>query len=123
EKKIAVLGLAFKADTDDMRNAPSIDIIKQLCREGALIKAYDPEAVENAREVLPDSVKYFKNLYEAARDCDLMLILTDWDEIKNIDLQKIKKILKKPPSVVDGRNIFDPLEMEKEGFNYTGIGR
>jgi len=122
-KNIGVLGLAFKADTDDMRNAPSIDIIKQLVSEGASVKAYDPQAVKNARKILPGAVQYCNDIYETAQDCDLLLILTDWQEIKDMDLEKIKQKLVNPPTIVDGRNIFEPEEMKKMEINYTGVGR
>ncbi len=122
-KKIAVLGLAFKPDTDDMRNAPSIDIINDLLQEGALLRACDPQASENAKKILPDSVTYCADAYEAAQGCDLLLIITDWEEYQQMDLGRIKKALNDPPSIVDGRNVFEPGEMKKRGFNYTGVGR
>ncbi len=122
-KKIAVLGLAFKPDTDDMRNAPAIDIINDLLKEGASIKACDPQAAANAKKILPDSVEYCADAYETAQGCDLLLIVTDWEEYRNMDLGRIKKALNDPPSIVDGRNIFDPEDMKKRGFHYTGVGR
>ncbi len=120
-KTIGVMGLAFKPNTDDMRFAPSIDIIKTLQNEGAKIKAFDPKATEKAKEVLKNVV-YCKNPYEVAKDADCLAILTEWDEIKKIDLKKIKKLLKHP-IIIDGRNIFEPKQMEKLGFIYKGIGR
>jgi len=120
-KTIGVLGLAFKPDTDDMRFAPSIDIINLLQKEGAKIKAYDPKAVEKAKLVLKN-VKYCRDPYDAARDADCLVILTEWKEVKNINLAKIKKLLKHP-ILIDGRNIFNPCEMEKLGFVYKSIGR
>ncbi|MFW6172742.1 MAG: UDP-glucose dehydrogenase family protein [Elusimicrobiota bacterium] len=122
-KIVGVLGLAFKPDTDDMRNAPSIDIIKNLIEQGAQVKAYDPQAVHNAKKVLPEQVKYTENLYDAARDSDVLVILTGWREFKDMDLQRIKSELLDPPCIVDGRNIFEPKEMKKKGFNYLGVGR
>lgn len=121
DKTVAVLGLAFKPNTDDMRFAPSIDIINQLQAEGAKIKAYDPQAVSRAKAVLKDVV-YCKTPYDAAKDADCLAILTEWDEIKNIDLDKIKKLLNHP-IIIDGRNIFEPKKMEKKGFIYKSIGR
>lgn len=120
-KTIGILGLAFKPNTDDMRFAPSIDIIKALQTEGAKIKAFDPKAAEKAKEVLKN-VTYCKNPYEVAKDADCLAILTEWDEIKKVDLKKIKKLLKHPV-IIDGRNIFNQKEMEKLGFVYKSIGR
>ena len=120
-KTIAVLGLAFKPNTDDMRFAPSIEVIGMLQELGAKITAYDPEAMSKARNALKN-VKYGKNPYETAKGADCLMILTEWDEFKNIDLAKIKKLLKHP-IVIDGRNIFDPAKMEKLGFIYKSIGR
>jgi UDPglucose 6-dehydrogenase len=122
EKQIGVLGLSFKPETDDMRNAPSIDIIKSLLAEGAKIKAFDPQAIEKAKKVLPKEVVYVETPYEAASNSEILLILTEWDEIKGIDLKKIKSLLKNP-TIIDGRNIFEPAKMKALGFDYRGIGR
>lgn len=121
DKTIGVLGLAFKPDTDDMRLAPSVDIIKMLQAKGANIKAYDPAANNEAKHFLKE-IKLCRNAYDAAKDSDCLVILTEWDEFKNLDLKKIKKLLK-VPVVIDGRNIFDPEKMKKMGFVYKGIGR
>ena len=120
-KTIAVLGLAFKPNTDDMRFAPSIDIINSLIHSGAKIKAYDPQAMEKARGILKD-VTFCKDSYEAAKGSDALLILTEWNEFKAMKLNRIKKLLKHP-LVIDGRNIFDPIKMQKLGFKYISIGR
>lgn len=120
-KTIGILGLAFKPNTDDMRFAPSIDIINQLQSEGAKIKAFDPQAIEKAKEIFKNII-YCKNPYQVAKGSDCLAILTEWDEIKKIDLKKIKKLLKHP-IIIDGRNIFDPEKMEKLGFLYKSIGR
>lgn len=120
-KVIGVLGLAFKADTDDMRNAPSIDIIQALQAEGAKIRAYDPQAVNNAKKVLED-ITYCKDPYELARDCDCLLILTEWDEFKDIDFIKIKKSMKQD-IIFDGRNLYSDNRLGDIGFEYHGIGR
>ncbi|MDA3793084.1 MAG: UDP-glucose/GDP-mannose dehydrogenase family protein [Elusimicrobia bacterium] len=122
-KNIGVLGLAFKADTDDMRNAPSIDIINQLVKEGASVKAYDPEAAENAKKILPGAITYCEDVYETVKDSDLLLILTDWKQIVEMDMKKVKELLAEPATIVDGRNVFEPEEMEKLGIKYTSIGR
>ncbi len=120
-KSIGVLGLAFKPDTDDMRNAPSIDIIGQLQKEGALVKAYDPVAMEKAKEIFK-GIKYCKNPYETARGCDALIILTEWEEFKSLDLKRIKKLLK-IPVIIDGRNMYEPEKVRKMGFTYKSIGR
>ncbi len=122
-KKIGVLGLAFKPDTDDMRNAPSIDIIKQLVRENAEVKAYDPQAKDNASRILPGAVNYCDDIYETAQNCELLLILTGWEDIKNMDIDRVKKLLDSPPTVVDGRNLFEPEVMKDKGIRYSGVGR
>jgi UDPglucose 6-dehydrogenase len=121
DKEIGVLGLSFKPNTDDMRFAPSAYIIPELQKEGAKIKAYDPEATEKAKEILND-VEFCNNPYEAAKDADALLILTEWNEFKEIDIKKIKSLLKNP-LIIDGRNIYNPEELKKEGFTYTSIGR
>ncbi len=120
-KTIGILGLAFKPDTDDIREAPSIDIIRQLQREGVKIRAYDPQAMDNARPVLEDVV-FCHDPYQVAEGSDALIVVTEWDEFKNLDLLRIKELLKQPV-IIDGRNIFDPAGMKKLGFNYKGIGR
>jgi len=121
DKTIGILGLSFKPNTDDIRNAPSIDIIQALQSEGAKIKVYDPSAMEKAGELL-GKVKFCKDPYEVCRGSDCLLIITEWDEFKELDLSKIKKLLKRP-FIIDGRNIYEPERMKKIGFTYAGIGR
>jgi len=121
DKIIGVLGLAFKPNTDDMRFAPSIDIINFLTQSGARIKAYDPHAMEKAMGFLK-GVDFCKDPYETARNSDALLILTEWSEFKAMELKRIKKLLKNP-LIIDGRNIFDPAKMRKLGFKYISIGR
>ncbi len=120
-KTIGVLGLSFKPDTDDMRGAPSLDIITRLQGAGCNIKAYDPEAINKAKKILKN-VKFCKNVYEAANGSDCLVILTEWNEFKELDFKKIKKLLHQP-IIIDGRNIYDPKKMRKMGFRYVGIGR
>jgi UDPglucose 6-dehydrogenase len=120
-KTIAVLGLAFKPNTDDMRFAPSIDIINSLIHGGARIKAYDPQSMEKAKGILKD-VTFCKDPYEAAKGSDALLILTEWSEFKTMKLGRIKKLLKHP-LIIDGRNIFDPMKMQKLGFKYISMGQ
>lgn len=121
DKNIGVLGLSFKPNTDDIRNAPAIDIIRSLKMEGAKIKVYDPCAMEKAKDVL-DKVKFCQDPYDACRGSDCLLILTEWDEFKELDFLKMKKLLKRP-LIIDGRNIYDAEKMEKVGFTYICIGR
>jgi len=121
-KKIAVWGLSFKADTDDMRESPAIDIVKGLVEEGASIRVFDPAAMEKAKEFFGDKIAYCKTAEDALVDCDALIILTDWDVFKNINLRKVRSILK-TPKIIDGRNIFNHKEMKKLGFDYYSIGR
>ncbi len=120
-KNIGVLGLAFKANTDDMRFAPSINIIEALQREGVKIRAYDPQAAEKARSIFT-GIRYVKTPYEAARNADALLVLTEWGEFTNLDLKRLKRLMKQPV-IFDGRNIFDPQELDRQGFRYFGMGR
>ncbi len=121
DKTIGVLGLSFKPDTDDIRNAPSIDIIKALQAEKAVVKVYDPSAMPKAREVLGNKIKFCKDPYSVCRDSDCLLIVTEWDEFKKLDLLKVKKLLKRP-LIIDGRNIYEPKRLKKMGFTYIGMG-
>lgn len=120
-KTIGVLGISFKPDTDDIRNAPSIDIINALEKEGAKLKVYDPQSMPKAKDVL-GKVKFCKDPYEVCKGSDCLVVLTEWDEFKGLDFLKIKKLLKRP-LVIDGRNIYGPEAMKKLGFNYISIGR
>ncbi len=121
DKNIGVLGLAFKPNTDDMRFAPSIDIINELLQKGARIRAYDPKAMERARQIIP-SIQYCRRAEEVAEEADLLAILTEWPEFKELDLAAIKKSMR-VPIICDGRNIFERKEVEKLGFTYIGVGR
>ena len=120
-KTIGVLGLAFKPDTDDMRNAPSVDIINSLLREGARVKVYDPQAMPKAKEVVKKAV-FCKTIYDLARGCDCLLILTDWDEFKEINFEKVKSIMRHA-IIFDGRNLYHDKNWNKLGFEYYGVGR
>lgn len=120
-KCIGVMGLSFKPNTDDMRFAPSVDIIRMLQERGAKIQAYDPVAEENARKILKD-VTFVQGVEEVAKKADCLVIVTEWDEFRKMDLGKIKKLMAHP-TIVDGRNLFDPLKMKKAGFHYYSIGR
>ena len=120
-KTIGLFGLAFKPNTDDMREAPSIDIVDQLTKEGANIRAYDPVAMAVAQPLLP-AVEMFKDPYEMARGCDGVMIVTEWNEFKQLDLDQLKSVLS-APVLYDGRNIYDPRVMKEKGFLYESIGR
>jgi UDPglucose 6-dehydrogenase len=123
DKTIAVLGLSFKPNTDDIRSAPSITIISALESEGAKIRAYDPQAMEKFAQ-LPkfNQVKMCKDPYECAKGASALLLLTEWDEFKELDFLKLKKLLKRP-LIIDGRNNYDPDKLRSLGFSYIGIGR
>jgi len=121
DKTIAVLGLAFKPDTDDLRFAPSLDIISSLEKKGAKIQAYDPVAMIRARKIMPE-IKYGRSLYEVAKGADCLAILTEWDEFRKIDFARVKKLMRQP-IIIDGRNIFDPEMVRQAGFIYLSIGR
>jgi len=120
-KTIGLFGLAFKPNTDDMREAPSIDIVNHLMRAGARVRAYDPVAMAVAKPLLP-AVEMFKDPYEMAKGCDGVMIVTEWNEFKQLDLDQLKDVLKSPV-VFDGRNIYDPHIMHEKGFTYQSIGR
>lgn len=121
-KTIAVLGLAFKGNTDDVRESASIEVIQKLQELGAKIKAYDPQAIENAKKTLNHIVKFYNSPYKTVENCHLLLIATEWKQFKNLNWKRIKNLLKKP-IIVDGRNLLDPIKMKKLGFRYVGVGR
>ena len=120
-KTIAILGLAFKQNTDDIRKSPAIDIIKLLLKEGAHIRCFDPLAMENTRKILPN-LTYCQDEYETARDSDALVIATEWNQFRNLDLLKIKKLLKSP-ILLDLRNLYEPATLKSLGFVYKGVGR
>ena len=120
-KTIGMLGLAFKPNTDDMRDAKSVEIIKILQDEGATVKAYDPIAMENTQKIYPD-LCYSKNSYDAARETDAVIVVTEWNEFKQLNMERLKSLMK-TPVLFDGRNIYDPVQMRRLGFDYHSIGR
>jgi UDPglucose 6-dehydrogenase len=120
-KKVAIWGLAFKPNTDDVRFAPSIALVKVLLSEGAVVRAYDPEAIEKAKAVLPE-VTYCADAYQAAEGADAILIVTEWDEFRQMDWNRLLSTVEQP-LVIDGRNIFTPEEMSRKGFRYVSVGR
>lgn len=123
-KTIAILGLAFKPDTDDMREAPSITIINELHAQGATIKAYDPVAMDNSKLIFKnlDKMEFTDNAYDAVENADLAIVVTEWNEFKQLNIGKMLKLMRHP-NMVDGRNIYEPEKMKEKGFNYIGVGR
>jgi UDPglucose 6-dehydrogenase len=120
-KQVSVLGLAFKPNTDDIRFAPAVDLVNQLLVEGASIRAYDPEAMERARAVLPQ-IEYAKCPYEAVENSEAVLIATEWDEFRKLDWDRVRDAMARP-LIIDGRNLLSPSEMRKRGFEYHCFGR
>jgi UDPglucose 6-dehydrogenase len=120
-KQIGVLGLAFKPNTDDIRFAPAIDLINRLIGEGARVRAYDPEAMDKARAVLPQ-IEYAKSAYEAAQDSEALVIATEWDEFRKLDWARVRESMARP-LILDGRNLLSPCGMKKRGFEYHSFGR
>jgi UDPglucose 6-dehydrogenase len=122
KKTVGVLGLSFKPGTDDLREAPSLEIIGMLKAEGVHVKVFDPVAMDKAKDILGKGVKFCKDAYQVAKDSDCLLIVTEWSEFKDLDFKRIKKLMRQP-IIVDGRNIYDPKDMKMLGFKYAGIGR
>jgi UDPglucose 6-dehydrogenase len=120
-KAIAVLGLTFKPNTDDMRDSPSLDIVPALVRAGAVVRVFDPEGMDEARKLL-EGVEWCGGAYETMPDADALVIITEWNEFRALDLARVKSLLKEPV-VVDLRNIYDPVEMAAAGFRYSCVGR
>ena len=121
-KTIAVWGLSFKPNTDDMREAPSIVLIENLIAEGAKIKAYDPEATQEARKIFKDKIVYADKTYEALEGADALVIVTEWNEFRRPNFERMKTAMKSH-IIFDGRNLFEPSKMAELGFEYEGIGR
>ncbi len=120
-KRIAVLGLTFKPNTDDIRNAPALTIIRKLQLDGAKIITYDPQGMDNAKQELSD-IEYATDPYDAVKGAEALVICTEWDELKKLDLDKIKSLMA-TPIIFDGRNIFNPKQMAEKGIKYFGVGR
>lgn len=121
-KTIAVLGLAFKAETDDMRESPAIVIINELLKRGVKVKTHDPKALENAKKIFDNRINYYTNEFEAAKKADAIVILTEWNEYRNIDLYRLKELMK-GNVILDTRNVLDPVKVRSLGFIYEGVGR
>jgi len=121
DKRIAVLGLAFKPETDDMREAPAIDIIRSLVDRGAKVCAYDPVAIDEARKHLPE-IEYASDEYEAATGADVLVLVTEWNQFRALDMERIRSLMH-APKIADLRNIYEPSEVREFGFEYVGVGR
>ncbi|HJX05682.1 MAG TPA: UDP-glucose/GDP-mannose dehydrogenase family protein [Candidatus Nanoarchaeia archaeon] len=121
-KIIAIWGLSFKPRTDDIRESPALTVIDQLLKEDAQVRAYDPEATDNAKQLFKKGVFFANNSYEALEGADALIILTEWDEFREPDFARMKKLMKQH-IILDGRNIYEPADIEKLGFNYKGVGR
>jgi UDPglucose 6-dehydrogenase len=121
-KVVAVLGLSFKPETDDMRESSSIPLVSALVEDGARVKAFDPVAMDNAREILPDEVEYCEDSYDAADGADAMIIVTEWNQFRSLDMERVRSSLRHPV-VVDLRNLYDPQRMKDQGFRYSSVGR
>ncbi|HVB25151.1 MAG TPA: UDP binding domain-containing protein, partial [Ktedonobacteraceae bacterium] len=125
---IGMLGLAFKANTDDMREAPSVDIIRWVTSQGAAMRVYDPVAMQTARETLEreginlESIIFCENAYKVAEETDALVIATDWNEFKALDMLQIHNSMRRP-ILIDGRNVYEPADMNRLGFIYRGMGR
>ncbi|APT76067.1 UDP-glucose 6-dehydrogenase [Marinitoga sp. 1137] len=122
DKKIGILGLAFKAETDDIRESPAITIINKLIEKGAKVIAHDPKAIENAKKIFGDKIDYVDNEYKAMNDADALMIITEWNEYRNLDLEMVKKLMK-GNIILDTRNVLDRKKIKEMGFVYEGVGR
>jgi UDPglucose 6-dehydrogenase len=121
-KTIAILGLTFKPETDDMREAPAATILPALLEKGAKIKAHDPKGMDEAKQYLPDGIEYVESSYEACEGADAVVLMTEWNQYRALDLEKIKRIMNEPV-FIDLRNVYDPTTMKELGFQYMGVGR
>ncbi len=119
---IALWGLSFKPNTDDLRDAPALQIIDTLLKEGVALRVHDPEAMEETKKLIGHSVKYFENNYDALKGVDGLVIVTEWNEFRRPDFERMKSLMKSPV-IFDGRNIYDPIRLRSQGFVYYGIGR
>ena len=121
-KTLAVLGLTFKPETDDMRDAPAVTIIPALIEKGARIKAHDPKGMQEAQKYLPDEVEYAKDAYDACENADAVVLMTEWNQYRALDLKKIRSVMA-GHIFIDLRNVYEPERVKSEGFQYMGIGR
>ena len=121
-KTIGILGLSFKPNTDDMRDAPSVEIVNLLRYEGAKVQAYDPVAMENARRILGNDITYCEDPYQVAEGADALLLISEWNEFKQLNMERVRELMRQPV-LLDGRNIYDSARMKRLGFTYRGMGR
>jgi UDPglucose 6-dehydrogenase len=121
-KKVGMLGLSFKPETDDMRESPAIDIVRAIIERGGSVCAYDPVSMEEAKHYVDGAVQYAADEYDALRDADVLVIVTEWNQFRALDMEKVKSLLKSP-KIVDLRNIYEPADMRAAGFEYVGVGR
>ncbi len=121
-KTVGFLGLTFKPETDDMREAPSVTIIPALMEKGAIVRAHDPQGIKEAKKYLPDGIKYVRDAYEASKDADALVLMTEWNQYRALDMERIRSLMRQPV-FIDLRNVYDPETMKKLGFKYTGVGR
>jgi UDPglucose 6-dehydrogenase len=120
-KIITILGLSFKPETDDMREAPSVDIIRGLVERGATVRAYDPVAIPEAMKILPD-ISYADDEYTAVAGADALVFVTEWNQFRALDMERIRGLMRSP-KIADLRNIYEPEDMRELGFDYVGVGR
>ncbi|MDU9047405.1 MAG: UDP-glucose/GDP-mannose dehydrogenase family protein [Candidatus Electrothrix sp. Rat3] len=121
-KKLAVLGLTFKPETDDMRDAPALTILPALLEKGATVRAHDPKGMEEAKKYLPEGVEYVSGAYEACEGADAVILMTEWNQYRALDFEKLKEEMK-TPIFIDLRNVYDPDSLKNAGFSYVGVGR
>jgi len=121
-KKLAILGLTFKPETDDMREAPALTILPKLLENGALVRAHDPQGMREAKSLLPDSIEYFDDIYDTIKGVDAVILLTEWNAYRGLDLEHIRGIMK-GNVFLDLRNVYEREQMTKAGFDYYCVGR
>ena len=121
-KSIAILGLTFKPETDDMRDAPALTILPALLEKGALLRVHDPQGMPEARKMLPEGIMYVGSAYEAVQDADCVVLMTEWNQYRALDLGKLRRLMRQP-IFIDLRNVYDPETLRRLGFAYTGVGR
>ena len=120
-KKLAVLGLSFKPETDDMRESPAADIINAIKAKGSAVKAFDPVAMDEASHCI-EGIEFATDEYDAIEGADALIIVTEWNQFRALDMQRVKSLLKQP-KIADLRNIYEPADMREMGFEYVGVGR
>ncbi|HHE47047.1 MAG TPA: UDP-glucose 6-dehydrogenase, partial [Bacteroidetes bacterium] len=122
DRHIALWGLAFKANTDDVRESPALDVVRFLLDAGADVTAYDPQAMDSARRIFRDGIRYASDCYDALKKADGLVVATEWNEFRRPDFDQMLELMGSPV-IFDGRNLFDPERMRERGFKYYGVGR